>query len=391
MRHRGKINVNASNALAQAGTPYLAPASLAQPRPAELAIIVPTFNERGNVGRLIARLERCLGDISWEVIVVDDDSPDGTAALVRELHGDDPRIRCIQRLGRRGLSSACIEGMLASAAAHFAVIDADLQHDETLLPRMLETLRGGRTDLVVCSRYTQAREVPGWNERRQLISRFATRLGRAVTGVELADPMSGFFMIRREAFEGVMRRLSGTGFKLLLDILASASPPMRVTELPYRFRPREVGESKLDARVAVDFLLMLLDKVTGGFVPARFVLFGAVGAVGVLVHLAVLRLVFGPLGGGFVVGQSIATLVAMTFNYAVNNELTYRDRRLRGMAWLRGWASFVLACGIGAVANVGVAAQLHAEATPWLLSALAGIAVGVVWNYVVTALYVWRS
>jgi dolichol-phosphate mannosyltransferase len=368
----------------------LAPPVLPRTRPAELSVIVPTFNERGNIPRLIRALERSLAGVAWEVIVVDDDSPDGTAAGVRELAQQDGRVRCLRRLGRRGLSSACIEGMLASCAPYLAVIDADLQHDEHLLPRMLAVLRTGDADLVVGSRYTDTVEVPGWDERRRLISRFATALGRTVTGVEISDPMSGFFMLRREAFEQSAPNLSGAGFKLLLDILASSRPPLRVRELPYSFRPREVGESKLDTRVAVDFALMLVDKLTGGAVPARFVLFGAVGSLGVAVHLLVLKLVFGPLGQSFVVGQAVATLVAMTFNYAVNNELTYRDRRLRGAAWLRGWFSFVMACGIGAMANVGVAAQLHAGETPWLLSALAGIAVGVVWNYVITALYVWR-
>ncbi len=368
----------------------MAPA-LPRARPAELSIVVPTFNERGNVPRLIEALERSLRGVAWEVIVVDDDSPDGTAGSVRELAQRDARVRCLQRLGRRGLSSACIEGMLASAAPYLAVIDADLQHDEHLLPRMLAVLRADEADLVLGSRYTETSEVPGWDERRRLISRFATRLGRVVTGVEISDPMSGFFMLRREAFEQVVRHLSGTGFKLLLDILASARPRLRVRELSYGFRPREVGESKLDVRVAVDFMLMLLDKLTGGLVPARFVMFAGIGTLGVLVHLTVLKLVFGIMDQSFIVGQSAATLVAMTFNYAVNNELTYRDRRLRGMAWLQGWLSFVLACGIGALANVGVAAQLHAGETSWLLSALAGIAVGVVWNYVVTALFVWRG
>jgi dolichol-phosphate mannosyltransferase len=115
-----------------------------------------------------------------------------------------------------------------------------------------------------------------------------------------------------------------------------------------------------------------------------------VGSLGVLVHLAVLTLAFRVLGQGFVAGQASATLAAMTFNFALNNELTYRDRRLRGRRWLKGWLGFVLACGIGALANVGVAARLYDDATPWLLSALAGIAVGVVWNYVATALLVWR-
>ena len=351
--------------------------------------MVPTFNERGNLEPLVDRLARYLDDVAWEMIVVDDDSPDGTAAFVRDLGRRDARVRCLQRIGRRGLSSACIEGMLATNAPYVAVMDADLQHDEGLLPRMLEALRAGEADVAVGSRYALTSAVPGWDGRRHLISRCATRVGQIMLRVQLSDPMSGFFMIRREAFESALPRLSGVGFKLLLDLLAS-EPSLRVRELPYRFRPRKVGESKLDTRAAVDFVLMLLDKLVGSVVPARLVLFGVVGALGILVHLAVLELAFG-LGQTFVVGQASATIVAMTFNFAINNELTYRDRRLRGWRWLRGWLSFALVCGMGALANVGVAARLYAGATPWLLSALAGIAVGTVWNYVVTARYVWRS
>jgi dolichol-phosphate mannosyltransferase len=363
--------------------------SVAPLRPAELSVVVPTFNERGNLEPLVERLARSLGDVAWEVIVVDDDSPDGTAAFVRDLGRRDARVRCLQRIGRRGLSSACIEGMLATTAPYLAVIDADLQHDEALLPRMLAVLRAGEADVAVGSRYSMSSAVPGWDGHRHLISRFATRVGQVALRVEISDPMSGFFMIRREAFENVVRRLSGVGFKLLLDLLAS-EPLLRVRELPYHFRQRQVGESKLDARAALDFLLMLLDKLVGRVVPARLALFGAVGALGILVHLAVLELAFG-LGQTFVVGQASATAAAMISNFAINNELTYRDRRLRGWRWLRVWLSFAVVCGVGALANVGVAARLYADATPWPLSALAGIAVGTVWNYAVTARYVWRS
>jgi dolichol-phosphate mannosyltransferase len=344
--------------------------AVAPPRPPELAIVVPTFNERGNLEPLVDRLARCLDDVAWEVIVVDDDSPDGTSAFARDLGRRDARVRCLQRIGRRGLSSACIEGMLASNAPYLAVMDAE-------------------ADVAVGSRYALTSAVPGWEGRRHLISRVATRVGQMVLRVQLSDPMSGFFMIRREAFEAALRRLSGVGFKLLLDLLAS-EPSVRVRELPYRFRQRQVGESKLDPRAAADFLLMLLDKLVGRVVPPRLVLFSVVGALGIVVHLAVVELAFG-LGQTFVVGQASGTVVAMTSNFAINNELTYRDRRLRGWRWLRGWLSFALVCGMGALANVGVAARLYADATPWPLSALAGIAVGTVWSYVVTARYVWRS
>lgn len=360
------------------------------PRPPELAVIVPTFNERDNVLELAQRLARALDGIAFEVVVVDDDSPDGTAELVRELALHDPRFRCLQRIGRRGLASACIEGMLATAAPFVAVLDADLQHDERLLPRMLELLRSGNADIAVASRYLDGVAVPGWAEERRLASRLGTRLVAGIPRLRgLSDPLSGFFMLTRDAFQESVHALSAVGFKLLLDILLSAPRPLRVVELPYSFRERRFGRSKLDARVVVEFLVLLLDKLVGAWIPARFVMFAAVGGLGVLVHLAVLGLAH-PVGGlAFPPAQAIATLVAMTFNFALNNELTYSDRKLRGVDWLVGWITFALACSLGALANVGVASVLFARENSWLVAGIGGILVGAVWNYAATGFYTW--
>ena len=380
VREEGRIAVGRAGRAAPA----------ARPQAPELAVVVPTFNERENVLELAARLTAALEGVAFEVIVVDDDSPDGTADLVRELALHDPRFRCLQRIGRRGLASACIEGMLATAAPRLAVIDADLQHDERLLVPMLEVLRSGRADLVVASRYLEGTDVPGWAEERRLASRIGTRLVALLPRLAgLSDPLSGFFMLQREALEGALRGLSAIGFKLLLDLLLSAPRPLRVVELPYSFRERRQGRSKLDARVVVEFATLLLDKLVGAWLPARFLLFAAVGGLGLLVHLAVLAVAHAGLGLGFVPAQALATLVALTLNFALNNELTYSDRRLRGAAWFRGWASFAVACSLGAVANVGVAAVLFARETSWLLAAIAGILVGAVWNYAVTGFYTW--
>ncbi len=363
--------------------------SVRPPAP-ELAVVVPTYEERANVPELARRLARALEGVAFEVVVVDDDSPDGTAELVRELSRHDPRFRCLQRIGRRGLASACVEGMLSTAAPYLAVIDADLQHDERLLVPMLELLRSGRADLVVASRYLEGGAVPGWAEERRLLSRLGTRLVDRLPRIRgLTDPLSGCFMLTREAFEGSVRRLSAVGFKLLLDILLSAPAPLRVVELPYRFRERRHGRSKLDAKVAIEFLLLLLDKLVGAWIPARFVLFAAVGGLGLLVHLAVLTITHLGLGWAFLPAQATATAAALTFNFTLNNELTYADRRLRGVAWLRGWLSFALGCSLGALANVGIAGVLFARETPWPLAAIGGILVGAVWNYAVTGFYTW--
>ncbi len=357
----------------------------------ELAVVVPTFNEAANIGQLVRLLSGALAGIEWELIVVDDDSPDGTAGEVRALARENPRLRCLQRLGRRGLASACIEGMLATAAPYIAVMDGDLQHDEKLLPQMLERLRGGELDIVVGSRYVTGGGSRGFDEARAGMSRLATRLSRPLIPDDLRDPMSGFFMLRREVFEATVRRLSGIGFKILLDIFASAPAPLRFCELPYQFRSREAGESKLDTQAMWDYGMLLLDKLVGRWVPARFVAFMLVGSVGVVVHMATLAGLLNLAGQNFLFSQATATLVAMSSNFVLNNLITYRDLRLRGWALLRGWLSFVLACGIGAIANVGVANYLFEQRTGWALAGLAGILVGAVWNYVVTLVYTWRG
>jgi dolichol-phosphate mannosyltransferase len=358
----------------------------------ELTVVVPTFNEVGNLAAVRAQLEQALAGIDWEVIFVDDDSPDGTAEQARAMAQADRRVRCLQRIGRRGLASACIEGMLASSAPYLAVMDGDLQHDPALLPAMLERLRGGGLDIVVGSRHVAGGGVGDFSAARQGISRLATRLSRAVLKADLTDPMSGFFMLTRPALMGCLRRgVSGIGYKILVDLFASAPAPLRFIELPYTFRRREVGQSKLDSKVAWDYLMLLADKLVGRYVPVRFLAFSAVGGLGVGVHLMVLGLAYRSLGVDFVTAQVLATLAAMTFNYAVNNALTYRDRRRRGWRFLTGWVSFALACSVGAVANVGIAAYLFQRQTFWVVSALAGILVGAVWNYAVTSVYTWRK
>jgi dolichol-phosphate mannosyltransferase len=355
----------------------------------DLSIIVPTFNERDNIAELVSRVAACLPGVAWELVFVDDDSPDGTAELARQIGRADPRVRCIQRIGRRGLASACIEGMLASSAPVLAVMDADLQHDERILPRMLLTLRQGGLDVVVGSRHVPGGGLGDFAPHRVLISRIATRLSQLVVPATLKDPMSGFFMITREAFMGCVRGLSGMGFKILVDLFASSPRPLRFAEVPYTFRDRLAGQSKLDGQVAWDYGMLLLDKLIGHLVPVRFIAFCLIGGLGVGVHLTVLGALHRGAGVDFLSAQLAATVVAMVFNFSINNLVTYRDRRLAGLRWLGGLASFGLACSVGAVANLGLASFLFDRQQGWLLAAVAGILVGAVWNYAVTSVYTW--
>lgn len=356
----------------------------------ELAIVIPTFNEKDNVGELTARFERLLAGLRWEVVFVDDDSPDGTSEVVRQLAQSKANVRCLQRIGRRGLSRAVVEGALATSAPYIAVMDADLQHDETQLLKMVDVLKSEGVDIVIGSRYCSGGSVGEWDSSRASMSRFATWLSRWVVKAPITDPMSGFFMIRREAFQNAVRRLSGEGYKILLDLFASSPSPLRFAEVPYTFRERVAGESKLDSAVVWEYLLLIADKKFGHIVPARFVLFSFVGLSGVFVHFATLWLAFRPMHVDFAIAQTIATFVAMTSNYALNNALTYRDRRRRGLKFLTGLLSFYLVCSVGVIANVGIANFVFEHRYTWWLAGGAGAVVGTVWNYAASAIFTWR-
>ena len=368
-----------------------------------LGVVLPTFNERKNLRGMIGRLDAALAGVPWEVIVVDDNSPDGTADEARAIAQDDPRVRVIQRIGRRGLSSAAIEGMCATAAPVVAVMDADHQHDPALLPGMLAAIESGNHDLAYASRFAEGSSTEEWGRPdRVKASNLANRIANKVTGVELSDPMSGYFMLRTEVLRADAHRLSGVGFKILLDILATVEAPLRIREFPLNFAARAEGESKLDRTVVFEFLVGLYDKWLGRIIPTRFALFGTVGALGVFVQLGMLwvmlHLVFGERfvygnwdeSTTFNVANTVAAVVAMTFNFVLNNELTYSDKRLRGLGpVLKGWAQFALTCSLGLLTNIGSAAVLKSMGIHDVVAVIVGIVLGSVWNFALSSKFVW--
>ena len=354
----------------------------------ELTVVVPAYRERENILALLSALGEALEGRDWEAIFVVDDALDGTEALVRERAQQDLRVRCVHRIGRRGLASACVEGMLASSAPYIAVIDADLQHDERLLPRMLDAIKQGDEDIVVASRYMAGGSTGDLEPARVRLSRAASVMGKALAG-GLSDPMSGFFVVRRTYLEKVVRRLYGRGFKILLDLIAAARGTVRIHEMPYRMRSRLHGESKLSARVVAEFFMLVLYHLFGRLLPARFFVFCAVGLVGLGVHLSVLWSTYAAMGASFVFSQSLATWVAMTSNFFLNNAFTYSDQRLRGRRMWRGLLTFYLACGIGAVINVAVADWLYLMSVRYWLAGLAGAALAAAWNFFTTASVTW--
>jgi len=357
----------------------------------DLAVILPTYNERENIRDVIATLERSLCGLHWELIFVDDDSPDGTADLVRGFAEHDPRIRLLHRIGRRGLSSACIEGILASSAGCVAVMDADLQHDETVLPQMLAKLGNDGLDIVIGTRNAEGGSMGDFSKHRVLLSRLGKKISHAVCRCELTDPMSGFFLMNRSFFLENVRLLHGNGFKILVDLLASSKRPVRLAEVGYRFRNRSHGTSKLSLNTGIEYLFLVVDKLTSGIVPLRFAIFSLVGATGAVTHLACLWLLLHAFHTTFGEAQTVATILAMTENFFVNNLVTYRSQSLRGVYLLRGLITFWIACSFGAWANLIVANVLLQWGARWYLAGFAGLVLSSVWNYSMSTLFTWKT
>jgi len=279
--------------------------------------------------------------------------------------------------------------MMATAAPVIAVMDADLQHDESILRQMFDTLRNGSYDVVVGTRNSGGGSMGGFAPWRVKLSNWGLRISRLATRARLSDPMSGFFVVDRRYVDEVIYRTSGVGFKILVDLLASSRRPVRLAEVPYTFRTREHGESKLDLNVGLDYLYLLLDKIFGDRIPVRFGLYVLVGATGVALYLGTLGLLLQN-GVAFAQAQMIGTGFAMTGNFLLNNLVTYRDARLTGWRLIPGLLSFYLACSIGFITNLSIAEQLLERNVPWLWAGFAGLAISSVWNYGVTSVFTWR-
>jgi dolichol-phosphate mannosyltransferase len=356
----------------------------------ELSVVVPAFNERSNVQPMVDALAHVLKGIDYEVIFVDDDSPDGTAALGRAIAQTDSRVRVIQRIRRKGLASAVVEGMMASSAPYQAVIDGDMQHDESILPQMLARIKEQQLDLVIGSRNIEGGSMGEFAKERVALSGMGKRLSKLVSKEDISDPMSGFFMVDRRFLNEVVRGMSMTGFKVLMDLVASSRRPVRCSEVGYTFRNRLSGESKLDIVVGLEYLKLVADKMLGDWIPVNFIVFSAVGAVGVTVYLTLVFLQIRFFQFEFGLAQTVASSIVTAINFWLNNIFTFRSMRLRGTRALTGLVIFYLACSVGLLANVWVAKTLRSSGLHWVPAGLVGITIGSIWNYWMTSVFVWR-
>ena len=357
-----------------------------------LTIVVPTYNEKLNVRPLVSLLDKALVDINWEVVFVDDDSPDGTADEVRELARTRLDVRVIHRIGRRGLSGACIEGILSSAAPYVAVMDGDLQHDETVLISMIASFNADpELNLVIGSRNVEGGSSGnGLSGIRSFGSNMATVMARKLLKIRVQDPMSGFFMIKLESFSDVVGELQRQGFKILTDLLSASRGSWKIKEIPFVFKERQYGQSKMDSAVTLEYFGLILARLTGGAISIRFVLFLFVGLTGILVQLLMVGIFLNVMFLSFFYSQILAVILAMTSNFFLNNILTYRDQSLSGKYILFGLLSFYFVCSLGAVANVAVANLVYNFVPLWILASFFGSVISSLWNFMSSKWLTWR-
>ncbi len=364
-----------------------------------LSVVLPTYNEAENIPVLIPKLRDVLRDIPHEIIIVDDNSPDETWRIGLEVSKDMDDVHVIRRVDKRGLSSAVIDGFLSAKGDVLAVMDADGQHDMNLLPELYKAVRENK-GFAVGSRYIEGGSVGEWDERRQLISRVATKMALALCKVKVKDPMSGFFALDRAVFEGALEKLNPKGFKILLDLLVHAPKGTQAVELPFTFSTRIHGESKLSWKVQLDFLEYLYDVTIGRFIPLTFVKFCIVGTLGVGVHMTAYLGYAKLIGGGeelnvagfrFSLAVIGATETAILFNFLLNNAWTFANQKLKGLGAAKGFVKYNAACVIGAIAIWAVSTFLFSRGWTELLAVFIGALTGVLWNYSMNRMITWKK
>jgi len=357
----------------------------------QLSIVIPTFNERENISPLLCSLDLALTDTPFEVIFVDDNLPDGTSDHIRQIAQKRKQLRVIQRINERGLSSACVEGVKASLAQHVLIMDADLQHDEKIIPELLAAVSSGTADVASGTRFGgNNSEVKGLSLHRLLLSYAANFLAKVISGQKLKDPMSGFFLFCREDFMKALPKMACSGYKVYFDFLCSSSSKLEVIEVRFHFRERQSGESKLDLGVLWEYLLLLGSKITLGIIPVRCIGFCAVGLTGVGVHFLLMLGLFHMAALAFITAQTVSTLIAMIWNYYWNNTLTYSQNRQRGTAFLKGLGTFILISTCGALVSILISDWLYKKSILWPIAVFAGIIYSSVWNYALSRWLVWK-
>ena len=358
-----------------------------------LSIVIPTYNERENISKILEKLRKSLKAIKYEIVFVDDNSPDGTSEEIQVFMKKSQNVHLIRRIGRRGLSGAIIEGIFASKASLVGIMDCDLQHDESKLLEMLALFNKNTSlDVVIGSRFAEDGEISNraFSKIREIGSKTITVVIKKLLNINSTDPLSGFFMVKRDSFLSRSNKLQTQGFKVLADFLAVSGHNIEVEEIGYKFKNRVLGESKMSLLTALELISLVLSQIFGGKVSIRFILFCMVGVSGIFVQLLTTGLLF-LLANGFSTSQTVGIFAAMTSNYFLNNYITFQERRLKSIDLLRGLLSFYLICSLGAFANIAVSTYFFSLSSNWLVSSFIGAIFGAVWNFTLSSIFTWKS
>lgn len=355
----------------------------------ELSLIAPTYNERENLVPLVETVHKVLAQYHYELVIVDDNSPDGTADLARSLSTQYP-LKVIVRTSERGLASAVVRGFNEASGRVLCVIDADLQHPPEAIPDLLKAIDSG-ADVAIASRYIPGGGVEGWSTKRKVISRGATFLACLLlsSARKVRDPLSGFFLFRRDVIAGV--DLAPTGYKILLEVLAKGHPT-QVTEVSYTFRERERGESNLTFKEELSYLKHLGRLVWFEGHIKRFIKFCTVGASGTFVYMGLLALLTEVAGLFYILSSVLGYEISILNNYTWNELWTFRDRRaISGGSVLTRAIKF----NVVSLFGLGIHAAVLAFFTEvvglfYILSAVIAILSAMMWNFLINLRWTWR-
>lgn len=379
----------------------------------EVSVILPTYNEAENIPLIVKKLETVLKKFNYEILIVDDNSPDKTYDIAVRLGENNKRIRAIRRVHERGLSSAIVAGFANANGKYRIVMDADMQHDEKVLPLFIEKFREGY-DLVIGTRRAEGGGTKNWSWIRRFISRVASLMARIILVKKSTDPGSGFFGVSKEYFEKSKDKLNPRGFKILLEFLA-LDDKAKMAEVGYVFLPRIYGTSKLSTKVVLEFLIALYELRIGKVISLEFIKYSMVGLSGVAVNL-----VFQFIGENYIfkalalkpflsfsgsgtallshisrsqVAVALAIEISIFWNFILNNWWTFKNYKISGF-WklIRGFIVFNFVCLAGALINLSVfSIAMEKLSMNIYVANLTGIIFATMWNYLINVQTTWNE
>ena len=356
----------------------------------DFSIIIPTYNEKENILNLILEIWNQLTQLNYDIIIVDDNSPDKTGEIVKAfIQGKNlQNIICIERSWQKGLSSAIVEGMAASNSPLIIVMDGDGQHDPKDIYKFVETQKNNDLDLVIGSRFYMEESDINLSRSRFALSRFGIRLSRPFIGNRFTDPLTGFFLIKRNILKNIQNKIYKDGFKILFDILM-LKKDISSQEIQITFRKRLAGDSKLNISTLAHLMGQIVENLSHRIIPSTFFVFSFIGATGVFIHLLALYSFLG-VGFDYIFSNFIGSILALTSNYLLNNYLTFNNLHKTLRSRISGLFKYSLFNSLSLMANIGVASFLYLDNFSVAISTLFGISAGLLLNYFLSKNIVFR-